>query len=60
MTEEQLTLLAIQGMISKLPTAQREQCEAMIEHLHRMVADAGDVVGPMAIALIGAEMDANG
>lgn len=56
MTEEEQTILMIKGAISDLPLAQREQCEAMVEHLHRMIADAGIVVGGMAIALVGAEM----
>ena len=56
MTEEELTILASKGAISELPPASREQCEAMIEHLRRMVADAGIAVGGLAVALIGAEM----
>ena len=58
MTEEQETVLMIKGMIASLPPATQEQCEEMVEHLRRMVSDAGDVVGPMAIALVGAELDA--
>lgn len=58
--EEQQTILMIKGAISELPPAHREQCEAMAEHLRRMVNDAGDVVGPLAIALIGAELQAGG
>jgi hypothetical protein len=56
-TEEQETILMIKGAISELPPAQREQCEAMVEHLRRMVKDA-EPVGGLAIALIGAEMQA--
>lgn len=58
MTEEEQTVLMIKGMIASLPPASREQCEAMVEHLRRMVSDAGDVVGPLSIALVGAELDA--
>lgn len=56
MTDDELTLAAIKGVISDLPPELREQCDAMIDHLHRMIEDAGDPVGPLAIALIGAEM----
>lgn len=55
MTEEEQTVLMIKGAIADLPPAQREQCEAMVEHLRRMVKDA-EPVGGFAIALIGAEM----
>jgi hypothetical protein len=60
MTEEELTVLAIKGAITELPPAEREQCEAMVEHLRRMVADAGSPVGTLAIALIGAELQLEG
>jgi len=60
MTEDELTVLAIKGMISDLPPASREQCEAMADHLRRMINDAGDVIGPLAIALVGAELQVQG
>jgi hypothetical protein len=56
-TEEEMTLLAIKGLISDLAPEQREQCEAMAEHLRRMIEDAGDV-GTLAFALVGAELQA--
>lgn len=62
MTEEQLTVLAIKGMITELPPATREQAEAMAEHFRRMIRDAGTDagvrVGQVALALVGAELDA--
>jgi len=58
MTDEQLTVLAIKGAIAELPPDLREQCNAMVEHLRRMVTDAGDVIGPLAVALVGAELQA--
>lgn len=67
MTEEQLTVLAIKGMIAELPPATREQAEAMAEHFRRMIRDAGTLNGPknasvrvgqLALALVGAELDA--
>lgn len=51
------TILAIKGVISELPPEMREQCYALVEHMRRMVEDAG-AVGPLAVALIGAELQA--
>jgi hypothetical protein len=56
MTDEEQTVLLIKGAIAELPAAEREQCESMVEHLRRMIADAGSPVGTLAIALIGAEL----
>jgi len=54
MTPEQETLLVIKGAISELPAAQREACEELADHLRTLIRNAGDI-GPMALALIGAE-----
>lgn len=67
MTEEQQTVLAIKEMIAQLPPATREQTEAVAEHFRRMIRDAGTFngarnasvrVGQLALALVGAELDA--
>ncbi len=60
MTEDEQTVLMIKGAISELPVASREQCEELAGHIRRMVDEAGDVVGPLAVALIGAEMQLGG
>lgn len=62
MTEEQLTVLAIRGTIAELPPVIREQAELMAEQFRRMIRDAGSSegwrVGQVALALVGAELDA--
>lgn len=59
MTPEQETVLLIKGAISELPPSHQEACLELAEHLRRMIREAGDPVGPLAIALIGAEMQAD-
>jgi hypothetical protein len=54
MTPEQQTVLLIKGAISELPVAQREAVEELAEHIKTLIRNAGDV-GPMALALVGAE-----
>ena len=56
MTEEEQTVLMIKGAISELPPELEDQCNAMVEHLRRLVADAGETVGTLAITLVGAEL----
>ena len=55
MTTEQETVLLIKGLISELPTDQLETCEELAEHIRRAVKLAGDPVGQLALALVGAE-----
>jgi hypothetical protein len=54
--EEKETLRLIQGAISELPAAQYEACLALAEHIRRMLVVAAEPVGPLAVALIGAEL----
>lgn len=56
--EEQLTILAIKGAISELPPEHEERCLALVGHIQRMVIEAGSPVGELAVALVGAELQA--
>lgn len=55
MTSEQQTLLMIKGLISELPADQAEACHELADHLRRVIKQAGEPVGLMALALVGAE-----
>lgn len=55
MTQEQQTVLIIKGTISELPAAQVEVCKELVEHIQRVIAQAGEPVGTLALALVGAE-----
>lgn len=55
MTEEQTTVLLIKGLISELPAAQQEACKELAEHIRQCIQKAGDPVGSIALALVGAE-----
>lgn len=59
MTQEQQTVLLIKGTISELPTAQREACDELADHIRRAIKTAGEPVGTLALALVGAEAQAN-
>lgn len=56
MKPEEETVLMIKGMISGLPAAEREACDELCEHFRVTIKTAGEIVGPLAIALIGAEL----
>jgi hypothetical protein len=58
MTSEEQTVLLIRGMISQLPAAEREACEELVDHMKRAAKMAGEPVGTLAVALLGAEMQA--
>ena len=58
MTEDELTILAIKGVISELPQDQQQACEALIKQIRELMKQAGSPVGECAIALIGAELQA--
>lgn len=55
MTVEQQNILMIKGLITELPAAQAEACHELAEHLRRVIKQAGEPVGTMALALVGAE-----
>ena len=56
MTHEQETVLLIKGAISELSAAESEAVEELADHIRRVCKTAGDPVGTLAIALVGAEM----
>lgn len=55
MSIEQETLLMIKGAISELPAGQEEACNELAEHFRRNIKMAGEPVGTLAFALVGAE-----
>ncbi len=59
-TQEEMTLLLIKGAIVSLPVAQAEACNELAEHIRRLLRDAGDPVGSLALALVGAERQNEG
>lgn len=48
----------IQAAIDGLPPAHREQCLELIWHIEHCVEVAGEVVGPIALAMAGARLEA--
>lgn len=58
MTTDQETILLIKGAISELPAAEREACLELAEHMRAQIRVAGDLIGPLALALVGAEAQA--
>lgn len=56
MNEDEITILAIKGMIAELPAAQNEACLELAEFIRMNLKNAGEPVGTLAIALVGAEM----
>ncbi len=56
MTQEQETVLLIKGAITGLTPAEQESCREAAEQIRRIIKSAGDHAGPLAVALVGAEM----
>lgn len=54
---ESETTKAIKTAINSLPPMMREQCEELAEHIRHCVRTAGATVGPLAVALVGSEME---
>jgi hypothetical protein len=55
MTHDQLVVRDIQMAISALRIAEAEACFELAEHIKRLCKSAGNPVGPLALALAGAE-----
>jgi hypothetical protein len=55
MTDEE-TILIIKGAISELPPELKKATLELAEFIRMNVKKAGSPVGPMALALVGAEM----
>lgn len=58
LTPEHLVLQEIQNAVIALPTAQRKECTQLAEHFRAAIRRAGDPVGRLALALVGAEFAA--
>ena len=58
MTNEQETLLMLQGVVAGLSPAENEACKELQEHFRRAIAQAGPIVGRLALAVVGAELAA--
>lgn len=59
MTEQEKQLIQdIQTEIYKLPAAQFEVCNEVADHIRRAIKQAGEPVGLLALALVGAEAQA--
>lgn len=58
MTQDEQTILMIKGAISEWPPELRAQFESLAENLRRLLKDAGNPVGPLALALVGSEIQA--
>lgn len=58
MNDQQKVLAEIEKMILELPAAQREDCIELANHFRESIKSAGSIVGPLAIAFVGAEMAA--
>lgn len=56
MTQEEQTLLVIKGAIASLGAAEEEACKELADHIERVVKQAGEPVGTLAMALVGAKM----
>lgn len=56
MTEQDKeTIKAIQNVIYSMPAAQCEACNELAEHIRRVIKSAGEPIGTLALALVGAE-----
>jgi len=58
MTSPQDLVFTIKGVIASLPAAEQEACLELAEHMRRQLAVAGEPVGTLALALLGAEAQA--
>lgn len=58
MNEYEQQILMIKGLISELPAAQSEACHELAEHIRRVIKQAGEPVGTLALALVGLEAQA--
>jgi len=55
MTSEQEIVYIIKGAIGHLPAVEREACNELVEYMRRQIEAAGEPVGTLALALLGAE-----
>lgn len=58
MTSNQDLVFTIKGVIASLPAAEQEACNELVEHMRMQLKIAGEPVGTLALALLGAEAQA--
>lgn len=58
MTQDEQTLLLIKGAISDLPSDAQEAIREIAENFRRVIKEAPEGYGSIALALVGAEMAA--
>jgi hypothetical protein len=58
MTTEELLIRDIQVIVGQLPGAQYEACNELVAHLEAAIKSAGEPVGTLALALVGAKAQA--
>lgn len=56
MNDDELTLLAIKGVLSELSPADKQKAEKLIADIRQLMANAGSPAAELAIALLGAEL----
>jgi len=56
MTEAQQTLLLIKGTMTELPAEEQAAIASCAGSIRELIKAAGDGIGPLALALVGAEM----
>ena len=59
MSPEELTRLAVLGVIEELPEEHKQEVKQCIERLRKLIAEYGGITGALAVTLIGAEMQAD-
>lgn len=57
MKKKSETTVVIEAAIERLPPMMREQCLDFVDHLRRQCKNAGPVVGGLAMALVGSELE---
>ncbi len=56
MTQDQETLLMVKGLIFGLPAEDQAACKKLADDIRALIKSAGPVIGPLSIALVGAEL----
>ena len=59
MTHDQTLIYTIKGVIASLSAAEQEACLELADHMRRQISAAGNSVGTLALALVGAESQAD-
>ena len=59
LNQEETILYALKGMLSEMPAAEQARVNECITKMRQAMAGAGEVMGAVALALIGAEASAS-